>query len=281
MDRFGPSILVEAGGELFMFDTGRGCLQRLQQLGHEYRDVRAVFLTHLHSDHIVGLPDFWLTGWIVSRAQRPLTLFGPVGTVSMAHHLEEAFAYDRAIRVSDRPANSTAPHTNPAGGLIRATEIREGVVYKANGVTVTAVLVDHRPVTPAFGYRIDFAGHSVVLSGDTRFSENLLKWSTGVDLLVHEVAFRTGQTQANSAILAHHTMPDQAGELFARAKPKLAVYSHVIVSRDISDDRLMQMTRATYNGPLVVGADLMSFDIGDRVQINPPADPSRPSNPAH
>jgi ribonuclease Z len=263
MDRFGPSTLVEAGDALFLFDAGRGTLQRLVQTGKSYKDVRAVFLTHLHSDHTVGLADLWLTGWLIHRSTSPLLLFGPEGTSNLAGHLAQAYAYDVSIRISD-------DHADPAGGRIVATEIQEGVVYKQDGVTITAFEVDHQPIKPAFGYRIDYLGHSVVLSGDTRLSENLVKWAKGADLLVHEVAFRTGETQATSRILAHHTLPSQAGEVFSRTAPRLAVFSHVDLSKDITNDQLVDMTRQTYKGPLVVGADLMSFDILPKISIHQP-----------
>lgn len=266
MDRFGPATLVEAGHGIFLFDAGRGVLQRLTQTGTEYRDVCALFLTHLHSDHLVGIPDLWLTGWLLSRRTDALQLFGPVGTSALAAHLGEAFAYDLRIRVED-------DHRDPAGSRIEVTEIKEGVVYRRDGVTITAFNVDHRPIVPAFGYRIDYAGRSVVISGDTRLSENLIKWARGADLLVHEVAYRTGETQADSPMLAHHTLPAQAGEVFSRVAPRLAVYSHVDVSQDISDARLVEMTRVTYQGPLVVGADLMSFDVGEVIKVNPPSTP--------
>jgi len=265
MERFGPSTLVEAGDALFLFDAGRGTLQRLTQTGKSYKDVRAVFLTHLHSDHTVGLADLWLTGWLLSHSTSPLLVFGPEGTANLTGHLAQAYSYDVSIRISD-------DHSDPAGGRIDAAEVHEGVVYKKDGVTITAFEVDHRPIKPAFGYRIDYLGHSVVLSGDTRLSENLIKWAKGADLLVHEVAFRTGETQATSRILAHHTLPSQAGEVFARTAPGLAVYSHVGLSKDITEDQLIEMTRQTYKGPLVVGADLMSIDILPRISvIQPPA----------
>lgn len=264
MARFGPSTLIEAGREKIVVDAGRGAAQRLWQLGVAYGDITAVLLTHLHSDHVVGLPDLWLTGWIVGRLDRPLALWGPAGTMEMASHLEAAFAFDRAIRVSDdrMPA---------AGGRITAHDIGEQVVFERNGVKVTAFLVDHGAIKPALGYRIDYAGHSVVLSGDTRQSPNLIRAARGTDLLIHEVAAIPDAGLAGDAhlrvIASHHTIPERAGDVFTAVHPKLAVYSHIVLRGGATTADVMRLTRTTYDGPLVVGGDLMRFIVAKEVTV--------------
>ncbi|MEO8431505.1 MAG: SgcJ/EcaC family oxidoreductase [Acidobacteriota bacterium] len=271
MNRFGPSILVEAGGQKLVFDAGRGALQRLTQVKVSWKDVQAVFLTHLHSDHVVGFPDLWLTGWLVGERDTPLRVFGPKGTRKMMSRLEEAYEYDIAIRISDDRAS-------PQGAVILAQDIEGGVVYEKSGVKVTAFEVDHAPVKPAFGYRIDFAGRSVVLSGDTRVSENLIRSAQGCDLLIHEVAvsesFRRSGVSADhvKSIVGHHTTPEQAGEVFARVKPKLAVYSHIV--RPIATEQdVIPATRTKYAGPLELGSDLMVIEVGDQVSVRRPDRP--------
>jgi ribonuclease Z len=266
MNRFGPSILVEAGGQKFLFDAGRGASQRLAQLRVRWQDIDGVFLTHLHSDHVVGFPDLWLTGWLVGPGRnRPLDVWGPRGTQKMMSHLEQAYEADIRIRLyDDRPS--------PDGVVILASDITEGVVFEKSGVKVTAFEVDHAPVRPAFGYRIDYGGRSVVLSGDTRVSENLIRYARGVDLLVHEVAEplsfkRAGVNQERTdSVIAHHVTPEQAGEIFDKTKPKLAVYSHIVQPNATGDD-LIPATRKTYAGPLEVGEDLMVIEVGERVQV--------------
>jgi ribonuclease Z len=261
LDRFGPAVLVEAGAERLVFDAGRGVLQRLHQLNRG--DCDAVFLTHLHSDHVVGIPDLWLTGWLTDRRVSPLRVWGPSGTVAMMEHLRQAFSFDVELRISDdrRPAE---------GARLDVRDVMPGIAYERGGVKVTVFDVDHRPVTPAFGYRVDYAGRSVVLSGDTRFSENLIAMAKGADLVIHEVAARRdpGATQKTDSVLAHHTTPEQAGDAFARIRPKLTVYSHIV--GDLSDDELVARTRGTYAGPITVGKDLMAFEIGEKVRIIEP-----------
>ena len=271
MNRFGPSILVEAGGQKFLFDAGRGALQRLNQVNVRWRDVQGVFLTHLHSDHVVGFPDLWLTGWLTPGRDVPLQVWGPRGTKKMMSHLEQAFEYDIRIRLyDDRPS--------PDGVVILAEDIAEGFVYEKGGVKITAFEVDHTPVKPAFGYRIDHAGRSVVLSGDTRVSENLIRHAQGVDLLIHEVAapetFQRAGTPPERAksVVAHHVTPEQAGEVFSRTKPKLAVYSHIVLPTATEQD-LIPPTRKTYQGPLELGEDLMVIEVGEKIMVRRPAGP--------
>jgi ribonuclease Z len=173
MNRFGPSTLVEAGEQALLFDAGRGALQRLTELRVPWQAVQGVFLTHLHSDHVVGFPDLWLTGWLIVPGRNvPLQVWGPRGTANMMSHLRQAYESDIRVRI----ANDGAA---PDGVVLRVKEISDGVVYDSGGVKVTAFEVDHAPVKPAFGYRVDYAGRSVVLSGDTRCTRRArMCWST-------------------------------------------------------------------------------------------------------
>jgi ribonuclease Z len=263
MDRFSASILVQAGGKNLLFDVGRGCLLRLRQLKVENNTIDAVFFTHLHSDHIVGFPDFWLTGWLVSHRKEPLKVFGPEGTKQMTDYLLKAYQFDIKIREEDDKAS-------PEGIKLRTTDIKEGTVYEEDGVKVIAFLVDHYPVVPAFGYRIEFGGHSVVLSGDTRYSENLIKFAKGTDLLVHEVAIASDTLKKSDPrynILAHHTTPEQASKVFTLVKPKLAVYSHIVTINHYPTEEILKRTKEIYSGPVILGEDLMSFSVGDTVTM--------------
>jgi ribonuclease Z len=271
LDRFGPSTLVEAGKEKFIFDAGRGAIQRLYQLNIPFADVTGVFLTHHHSDHVVGFVDLWLTGWIGrpwGMRKTPLRVWGPDGTKQMMEHLPKAFHVDIRVR----------SHNYPLEGVqLEADGVNEGMVYDRNGVRIFAFEVDHGGEDlPAFGYRINYRGHSAVLSGDTTFNENLIRQAKGTDLLVHEVTAAAGTAAENQEQLkrigANHTTPDQAAVVFSHVQPKLAVYNHLLLFGGARAEDLIPATRKHYSGSLVVGEDLMRIDIGNTVEVTHPSE---------
>ena len=213
MRRFGPAVLVQAGGRNLLIDSGRGVTQRLMQLGLKLGEIEPLFITHLHSDHIVGIPDLWLTGWLeAGYAQRkgPFRVRGPAGTQNLMDGLVQAFDWDIKARIADQ-------NLDPANLKPEVTEIRQGVVYDQAGVKVTAFDVDHGELLkPAFGYRIDYAGRSVTISGDTRFSENLIKHATGTDLLIHQVAAARAELLEQATFKVEDNRPGLPDDLVHR-----------------------------------------------------------------
>ncbi len=270
-DRLGISTLIEANGEKLLFDVGRGTNQRLYQSLVNPKDISRIFLTHLHSDHIEGLPDLWMTPWFLLGRDHGLELWGPDGTAQMVDGMRAMFGHDLAARVNQfNPIVTLAIQTHVVG---------DGVVFDNNGVKVTAFTVEHADGNPAFGYKIESNGHAVVLSGDTTLSENVIKQGAGADLIVHNViAFseRLSAMPEMKGVLAKLTTPEQAAEVFKRAKPKLAVYSHIVTKElqgKAGEDEIITRTRAAgYAGPLLMGLDRMSFEIADEVTtLAPPS----------
>ena len=224
MTRFGPSTLVEVGGQTLVFDVGRGAAQRLGQLGVSFARIDAVFLTHLHSDHVVGLPDLWLSGWILDRRTTPWPLLGPAGTAALAAHLTEAFAFDIGLRTGNGRQSAE-------GGRLDAHDIAPGIDYDRRGVRVVAFAVGHAPIEPAYAYRIEHAGRVLVLSGDTRYAPALITAARGADLLVHEVALAPPDVDSSAPYyraFVSHTTPEQAAAVFTQVHPTLAVFAHIV-----------------------------------------------------
>lgn len=265
--RNGPAILVQAGGLNLMIDAGRGNTVRLRQAGLWPGQIDAVFITHFHSDHLNGLADLLTLGYIGRpnvRRRQPLQIVGPTGMKRIADALRASIDDDVKIRKADEKIT-------PAGADMSVQEFTgDGVVFDRNGVKVTAFAVNHGVfIKPAFGYRVDYNGMSALFSGDTRFDENLIAHASDLNLLVHETAVAPDELQnldTVKAVIAHHTTPEQAGEVFARAKPKLAAFSHITLIADaahpaVSEAEIERRTRTKWDGPLVVGEDLMRISI--------------------
>ncbi|WP_210725823.1 MBL fold metallo-hydrolase [Modicisalibacter radicis] len=269
-DRFSQSILVEAGEQKLLIDLGRGVTIRLAQLGVPFSEIDASFITHMHSDHLTGLPDLWMTGWLATpyaSRKEPMRLYGPKGTESMAANLTEAFAEDIRIRKLDE-------ELPPEGIAFDAKNITAGQVYNEEGVKVTAFETEHGElIKPSYGYTITYNGHKVVIPSDTVYDENIAEVAKGTDLLIHEVAMIDPGVMKKypklENVMNHHTSPEDAGRVFNKAKPELAAYTHYVIfnkDRKVDSstyDRIKELTRTTYDGPLVTGHDLTTFVINN------------------
>lgn len=249
----GAATAIVAGNEWFVVDAGRGATMRIAGTDLKYENFRAVFLTHLHSDHTAGLPDLFITSWQFGRKTTPLQLYGPEGTQALSDAMLKFFAYDIHIRrdvVEKHPA---------AGATISTHVVRQGVIYNDGKVKVTAFAVDHRPVEPAFGYRFDSGGKSIVVSGDTRPSDNLVKFAKGADVLIHEAYLpefldRVDTPAVSARLKSYHTSAEEAGEIATRAGVKTLVLTHLIPPG--ADDTFRQRASKTFHGRLIVGKDL-------------------------
>ncbi|WP_246152727.1 MBL fold metallo-hydrolase [Sphingomonas montanisoli] len=267
-DRAGYATLIEVPDDLLLFDAGRGVLDQIYRQRINPKRVTRIFLTHLHSDHIAGLPDLWMTPWFLLGRTAPLEVWGPPGTAAMIAGMRAMYGHDVAHRVNA---------FNPASAIeVTVHEVAPGRVYAQGGVTVTAFAVAHADGDPAFGYRIERAGHAAVLSGDTTATPMLDAAAKGADLIVQNViAFspRLSAMPEMQGVLAKLTTPEQAAKLFAGSKPKLAIFSHIVKKElpgTTGDETVLARVRAAgYAGPLAMGHDREIVEIGDTVRLLP------------
>jgi len=250
----GPSTAIVAGDKWFVVDAGRGTTMRIAGTDLEYENMQAVFLTHFHSDHTAGLPDLFDTSWQFGRKTRPLELYGPPGVSRLAHAMLEFFRDDIHYRrdlLEKHPA---------AGATIHTHDVREGVVYDDGIVRVTAFLVDHRPVEPAFGYRFDCGGRSIVVSGDTRPTPNLVKFAKGADVLVLEAYLpehflKVDTPEVAARLMHYHTSAEEAGQIAAEAGVKTLVLTHLIPAG--AAETFRERASKAFQGKIIVGDDLL------------------------
>lgn len=267
LDRMGAATLVEVAGKRLLFDAGRGVLIQLNRAGVPAGSLDGLFLTHLHSDHVNGLPDLFLSGWLPAPFGTRVTqlkVYGPQGTQNLTEGLTQAYDWDIQHRIADQ-------HLPPQGVAMDTTEIKAGVVFNEDGIKVTAISVNHgEHLKPAFGYRVDYDGRSVTISGDTTYDEALVQAAKGTDLLIHQTAsakpelLETGP--AWGFILAHHTTPREVGKVFATVQAKASVLYHVVrltngkVPPPSYDDILADVA-LEYDGGVTLAKDMMRFTI--------------------
>ena len=270
--QFGQSILIEAGDTKLLFDCGRGCGHRLWNLGPQYlRETSHLFLTHMHSDHTVGVADLYMNGWNQGR-QDNLRVYGPAAAEVFMRHLRLAYEEDVVFR-ADRQVHAV---TRDSLDYV-AMEVADGEQFTIDDVTVTAIAVDHHVVEPAFGYRVDAGEFSIVISGDTAYSDNLIRHSIDADVLIHEVMSPTLEHYVRTTfsqevaddIVALHTLAPDVGRVFSETRTRLGVVTHL----DNEPSRIPELAaqiESTWSGDFVVAEDLMVIEIGETIRVVEP-----------
>jgi ribonuclease Z len=279
-DRSAACVAIVAGDALYLVDAGSGAARNLIRVGFQPPRVEAVFLTHFHSDHIDGLGELGLLRWTGGSHRLPLSLYGAEGVSEVVQGFNQAYRLDAVYRTAHH-GSETVP---PTGAGFRARESPEPapgqltVVLEKDGLRVSMFRVEHPPVAPAVGYRFDYKGRSVVVSGDTSKSENLARFATGVDLLVHEalspelmgVIQNAAETVGNSTlakiaadVLDYHASPVEAAEIAASAGVGHLLYYHIVPPMPIPGlaSVFLDGVRDVYDGPLTIGRDGTSISL--------------------
>ena len=261
----GPSLLIQIGAENLLFDCGRGCTSRIEQLDPALiTQIDKVFFTHMHSDHISGFPDLWLNGWAQGR-NAPLRVWGPKGVDGMIDGLSNAYESDIYHRTKNRGPSAKAGIAKDVTELDAESE----VVWEKDDIKVWAFTVNHAGM-PAYGYRIDIGEKSLLISGDTTVADNLVTYGQGVDVMMLEVlspamiSYLTNnfEPKFTQAVIGLHLTAGQASDVFDASSPKLGVYYHTVANCQ-TDPSLLKATALGYDGDVVVSRDLMQFHISN------------------
>lgn len=257
-ERSGPSVAIVVNDTPYLIDFGPGVVRRAAAAfqkgvkGLKVDKLKTAFVTHLHSDHTLGYADLIFTPWTLERKE-PLQVFGPKGIKAMTGHLLKAYSEDIDIRVNGgEPSNHT-------GYKVMAHEIKPGVIYKDENVTVKAFLVQHGAWQQAFGYRFETPDKTIVVSGDCVPSASVIENCNGCDVLVHEVYSTTGFAKRPPEWQKYHsnfhTSSRQLAEIATKAKPKLLVLYHQLFWGSSEEDLLKEIEQ-DYKGKVVSGRDL-------------------------
>ena len=263
-ERSGPSLAIVVGSNSYIVDFGPGVVRRASALSKQWggkiealnaNNLKLAFLTHLHSDHTAGYADLILTPWVLGR-NIPLEVYGPKGLTQMTEDLLEAYRSDISYRLDGlEPANAL-------GWQVNTHEITEGVVFQDDLIEVTAFKINHGSWDNAFGYRFVTPDKTIVISGDTRPSQNLIRYSEGADILVHEVYSQAGFDKKTEVWkkyhAAHHTSTFELGEIANKTKPGLLVLHHILFW-GANEEELLDEISQIYDGLVSVGSDMMIY----------------------
>jgi ribonuclease Z len=272
--RAGPCTFVRAGKRLFLVDVGGGAVRRLGEMHVQLGQVERIFLTHFHSDHIDGLGEAMLMRWTGSGQSNPIPVHAGLGVDQVVEGFNSAYALDAGYRVQHHGPKTVPPAGR--GGIAMPFTLADGaetaVIFEEGGVRVTAIKVRHDPVTPAFGYRIDYAGRSVVISGDTAKAEQLARACNGCDLMVHEALNpqmvrriedqmkTTGNARLAkimSDIPGYHASPVEAAQTARAGRAQMLVLTHIVPATPISsiEAYFMRGVSDAFSGKALLGRD--------------------------
>ena len=272
-DRQGVATLIEVPGNKFLFDAGRGVLQRMGESRINLPAVKNVFFTHLHSDHIEGLPSLWMTSWFITKRNDPMHFWGPAGTQTMIDGLHAFMSHDVVARVN--------PVVKPSGIRTRVTEVAEGVVFRDDTVRITAIPAEHGDGNPALGYLFEYQGRSILLTGDSTYTPVFGKWVKQVDIAVCNVYAPSLALLENldeyeepiptvvRAVSKKLASPEQAAQLFIETGAKIGVFTHNIFYDSTAEDIKERVRNAGFSGKVHIAADREYVILGKQIRFHP------------
>lgn len=287
--RAGPCLGVLAGTRAFVFDVGSGGARNLGAMGFPTQRLESVYLTHLHSDHIDGLGELLTISWIGGSRSTPTPVRGPVGTQEVVDGFNAAYRLDSTYRVAHH--GTTVANPNGFGGAAEEISIPAGpggqlVILDEEDLKITAIRVDHAPIEPAFGYRIDYKDRSISISGDTIYQPRFVAASEGVDVMLHEALDvemveaigskldergLTNPAKIFSDILDYHTDPEEAARAAQEAGATSLIYYHIVPQLPVKilESVWLGDSRSIFDGKITVGQDGLIVSLpaaGDKIK---------------
>jgi ribonuclease Z len=258
-NRAGPSTLVRTKAGDLLFDCGRGVLMRAAAAASGAGAFRAVFLTHLHSDHITDLNDIFTMRWAMSLQPNPLRVIGPIGTAALLDATEAMLEPDIGYRIAHHDDLTWRPTT-------LVDEVEQGVVFEENGVTVTAGPTDHSPVRPTVGYRVEEGDESVVISGDTVPCTGLDELCNHADMLVQTTIRRDFIEQLGIPrlldILDYHSSITDAAGTASRNHVGTLVLTHLVPApAQGTEHEWIEQAAAVFDGKVILATDLLTLEV--------------------
>ena len=257
-ERWGPAVAVVVNERVYLVDCGPGVVRRAAAAEKngiaslKAKELKIVFITHLHSDHTLGYPDLIFSPWVLGRKE-PLEAYGPQGLRSMTDHIEKAWREDIQVR------RRGLEQANANGYKVNVHAIRPGLVYRDENVTVTAFPVKHGTWKEAYGYKFETKDRRIVISGDTAPTEEVVRACDGCDVLLHEVYNPRGEELKEEHwreyFRTFHTSPSELGDIARRSRPKLLVLYHQSLEK-LPEEDLTEQVKKEYLGNWVSAKDL-------------------------
>jgi ribonuclease Z len=273
---------IIAGGEFVLVDTGSGSWRKTVANNLPSQSLSAILLTHFHSDHIGDLGEALVQSWVAGR-NHVINVYGPPGVEQVVAGFAQAYALDTGYRVQHH-SEEWMPRAG-SGAVAQTVKLKSNdtaaLVFERNGLKVTAFKVEHDPATPAYGYRFEYRGRVVVISGDTARSDNLAKHAAGADLLIHDViaknllqlaasnfdqAGNRRRAKLSRDIVTYHASPMEAAEIAATAKVETLVFTHMVPPPNSPqiEQAFLRGLSDVFKGKVILGTDGMRFDLAPR-----------------
>lgn len=285
-DRSGPCTLVLAGKQLFLVDAGSGAGRRIGEIGVPLGRIDATLLTHFHSDHIDGLGEVLMLRWAASGRKQPMPVYGPQGVERVVIGFDTAYTADYGYRIAHHGADIMPRSGAGARAMIIASGDGLRTVYNRGGIKISAFRVKHDPVAPALGYRFEYKGRSVVISGDTAPTASVSRACNGCEVLVHEVLNPAMVGRISAAARAHgdrriakimsdipgyHSSPVAVAGIAQRGKARMLVFTHIVprMPSRLLHPYFLRGVAAAYSGDVVMGEDGMRISLpagSDRIE---------------